>query len=196
MLKKQFTPIKLGAPGEEIGRKDLHQVISRFKVLHQSRLQHIQQFLLPRQRVFLDILALIFHQNHAALPGFHDTETPYGILDFKPGPIALQACRQYFKNFRYRRKALNQYAIEGIFLMGSVGSMAFSKTSDIDIWLCHDSTLNSKQLDHLQKKASAVETWAESLGAVAVLKIPLEMPGTPVKFIWPLMPVVFLFISQ
>ncbi len=163
MLKKQFTPIKLGAPGEEIDRKNLHQVISRFKVLHQSRLQHIQQFLLPRQQVFLDILALIFHQNHAALPGFYDPETPHGILDFKPGPVALQACRKHFRNFRYRRKALIQYAIEGIFLMGSVGSIAFSKSSDIDIWLCHDSTLNAKQLENLQKKASAVEAWAEHL---------------------------------
>ncbi len=162
-MDKKYQPIKLGAPGEEISKKDLFQIINRFKTLHQLRLQKTQQFLGPRQRVFLDILGLIFHQNHASLPGFVDTQAPCGILDFKPGPTALQACRQYFKNFQYRRKALSQYAIEGIYLMGSIGSMAFSKKSDLDIWLCHDANLDCSQLDLLQTKATAVEQWAASL---------------------------------
>ncbi len=162
-MDKKYRPIRLGAPGEEISKKDLLQIINRFKTLHQLRLQKTHQFLQPRQRVFLDILGLIFHQNHASLPGFVDTNAPHGILDFKPGPAALQSCRQYFKNFQYRRKALSQYAIEGIYLMGSVGSMAFSKKSDLDIWLCHADNLDRPQLDLLQKKATAVEQWAASL---------------------------------
>ncbi len=162
-MNKNYQPIKLGAPGEEISKKDLFQIINRFKTLHHLRLQKTQHFLQPRQRVFLDILGLIFHQNHASLPGFIDSHTPCGILDFKPGPVALQSCRQYFKNFQYRRKALSQYAIEGIYLMGSVGSVAFSRKSDLDIWLCHDKNLNPQQLDLLQQKATAVEQWADSL---------------------------------
>jgi adenylate cyclase class 1 len=47
--------------------------------------------------------------------------------------------------------------------MGSVGSIAFSKTSDMDIWLCHQADLSKPKLAELQKKASAVERWAATL---------------------------------
>ena len=163
-MKKKYPAINLGAPGEEISKKELHQVINRFKNLHQARLQRVQDFLHPRQKMFLDILALVFHQNHAALPGFVNNNTPAGILDYKPTATTFQTCKKFFKNFRYRRKALVQYAIEGIYLMGSVGSIAFSKSSDMDIWLCHIDSLTEEQLENLQKKATAVEKWAESLG--------------------------------
>ena len=48
--------------------------------------------------------------------------------------------------------------------MGSVSSIAFSKTSDMDIWLCHQPDLSPEELDELQQKASEVEKWAQSLG--------------------------------
>ena len=48
--------------------------------------------------------------------------------------------------------------------MGSVGSIAFSKTSDMDIWLCHQSDLSPEAIEELQKKATAIENWAASLG--------------------------------
>jgi len=47
--------------------------------------------------------------------------------------------------------------------MGSVGSIAFSKTSDMDIWLCHQAGLSRADLAELQKKARAVEQWAATL---------------------------------
>jgi adenylate cyclase, class 1 len=165
-VKEHYTlpSIHLGSPGEDICIKDLHTLKQRFKQLHQMREQRVQEFLQPRQRVFLELLPLLFHQNHPLLPGFISSETPVGIPDYKPSSQVIKTARQFTKNFSYSHRLLSHYAIEALFLMGSVGSIAFSKTSDMDIWLCHDPSLVPNDLHELQKKASAIEIWAASLG--------------------------------
>ncbi len=162
--KTNYPVIKLGSPGEDISKRDLHSIAKRFKNLNQLRLQRVQKFLQSRQQIFLDILPLLFHQNHPLLPGFISLDTPIGIPDFSPNKKAVHAAKQFSKTFTYKRKALLNHPIQGIFLMGSVGSVAFSKTSDMDIWLCHDPKLSIDSILELQKKALEIETWADSLG--------------------------------
>jgi adenylate cyclase class 1 len=160
----QERPIHLGSPGEEISIQDLQTIKHRFKRLNQLREQRIQDFLQPRQRAFLDLLPLLFHGNFPMLPGFISSTTPAGIPEYNPGIQTINAARQFAKNFNYTRATSHIYPIEGLFLMGSVGSIAFSKTSDMDIWLCHQSDLLPGAIDELQKKAAAIENWATSLG--------------------------------
>ncbi len=160
----QERPIHLGSPGEEISIQDLQTIKHRFKRLNQLREQRVQEFLQPRQQVFLDLLPLLFHCNFPMLPGFISSSTPAGIPEYHPGIQTINAAKQLAKNFNYPRVASHIYPIEGLFLMGSVGSIAFSKTSDMDIWLCHQSGLLAGGIDELQKKATAIENWAASLG--------------------------------
>ncbi len=159
-MKKKYLPIQLGAPGEEISSKDLHAVIQRFKNLNQFRLQSVQNYLYSGQRVFLNLLPLIFHENQALLPGYIGAEAAFGISNYRPAPQTLAAAKQFSKSYRHHKKAIEEPAIDAIFLMGSVGSIAFSKSSDMDIWLCHSRDLSSDQLQILQEKATAVEEWA------------------------------------
>ncbi|MGZ4968835.1 MAG: class I adenylate cyclase [Methylobacter sp.] len=160
----QEPAIYLGSPGEEISIQDLQTIKHRFKRLNRLREQRVQDFLQPRQQVFLDLLPLLFHCNFPMLPGFISSTTPAGISEYNPGIPAINAAKQLAKNFNYSRPASHIYPIEGLFLMGSVGSIAFSKTSDMDIWLCHQSDLSAGAIDELQKKATAIEVWAASLG--------------------------------
>ena len=155
--------IYLGSPGEDISVKDIRTVIQRFKHINKLRLDYIHTLLQKRQHVFLSLLPLIFHHNHALLPGFVSLETPAGILDYKPTIPSIRAVRKWVKNFSYRRKALTKYSIQGIYLMGSVSSIAFSKSSDMDIWLCHEAELTNVERAELQQKATNVEIWADSL---------------------------------
>ncbi|MCK9619346.1 MAG: hypothetical protein M0R47_02310, partial [Methylobacter sp.] len=55
-------PIHLGSPGEEISIQDLKTIRQRFKRLNQLREQRVQEFLQPRQQVFLELLPLLFHR--------------------------------------------------------------------------------------------------------------------------------------
>ncbi|MGZ5011597.1 MAG: class I adenylate cyclase [Methylobacter sp.] len=160
----QEPTIHLGSPGEEISIQDLQTIKHRFKRLNRLREQRVQEFLQPRQQAFLDLLPLLFHCNFPMLPGFISSTTPAGIPEYNPGVQTINAARQLAKNFNYTRPASHIYPIEGLFLMGSVGSIAFSKTSDMDIWLCHQSGLLPGAIDELQKKATAIEIWAASLG--------------------------------
>lgn len=160
----QEPAIHLGSPGEEISIQDLQTIKRRFKRLNQLREQRAQEFLQPRQQAFLDLLPLLFHGNFPMLPGFISSTTPAGIPEYSPSTRTIKAAKQFARNFDYIRVASHIYPIEGLFLMGSVGSIAFSKTSDMDIWLCHQSGLLPEAMDELQKKATAIENWAASLG--------------------------------
>ncbi len=160
----QDSPIHLGSPGEEISMQDLQSVKHRFKRLNQLRKQRVQEFLQPRQRIFLELLPLLFHSNVTMLPGFISSATPAGIPEYNPDAQTLNTARQFATNFNYTHIASHIYPIEGLFLMGSVGSIAFSKTSDMDIWVCHQSGLLPNAINELQQKVSAIEAWAESLG--------------------------------
>ncbi len=158
-----LSPIHLGSPGEDISKKDIHKVVQRFIHLNQTRLQRIQSFLQPRQGIFLELLPLLFHQNHPLLPGFISLETVAGIPDYTPSRQSILQAKSFSKHFNYKRRALREYPIHGVFLMGSVSSIAFSKHSDIDIWLCHAHGLLKPEIDELQAKATAIEKWSESL---------------------------------
>lgn len=158
----RYKPIHLGSAGEDISKKDLHAICQRFKNLNQLRLNRVQDFLQPRQRVFLTLLPLLFHENHPLLPGFISSETVAGIPDYSPNKQTIREAKQFSKGFNYKRKALLNYSIQSIFLMGSVSSIAFSKTSDMDIWLCYKPGLIPSELDELQQKAAAIEQWAFS----------------------------------
>ncbi|MEE9397792.1 MAG: class I adenylate cyclase, partial [Methylococcales bacterium] len=131
--------------------------------MHKQRLQRVQEFLQPRQRAFLELLPLIFHLNHPALPGFISSKTPAGIPDYMPGKRTLSKAATLSKSFDYKKRRLKNHPIHGLYLMGSVGSIAYSKKSDLDIWLCHQGNLSRNELDELQQKMNAIEKWASTL---------------------------------
>lgn len=162
-MKEKYPPIYLGAPGEEIGRKDLRAIKLRFKKLHQIKMQKILDFLHPPQQQFIDLLPLLFHGNYPLLPGFISSSTPAGIFEYSPSQRTLKAACKLITNFTYSAPAASKPTIEGLFLMGSVGSIAFSGNSDIDIWLCHHSELLPYEIDELEKKTQAIENWASTL---------------------------------
>ena len=111
--KNRLPSIKLGSPGEDISKKDLRAIIQRFKNLHQLQQKKIQNFLQPRQRVFLNLLPLLFHQNVPLLPGFISTDTPAGIPDYKPSRQTLYDAGQFSKSFTFKNRALASYPIWG-----------------------------------------------------------------------------------
>jgi adenylate cyclase class 1 len=164
-VSDQLPTLQLGAPGEEISFRDLRSISKRFKKLHHFKRESIRHILNSSQRQFLDALPLILDANHPALPGFISSATPAGIFDYQPDNRTLDAARKINRSFNYqpRRRNNSNAAIDGLFLMGSVGSLAFTKSSDIDIWLCHRAGLTAQEFDELQKKTKALESWAASL---------------------------------
>jgi len=157
-------PIRLGAPGEEIHRKHFGILARRFLHLHRQRLEKLHKCLNRRQRDSLDILPLLFHHNHPALPGFCGGLPPFGICDYRASASARQAIKRIAPGFDYRRRGNPEAPILALFLMGSVGSVAWSDNSDLDLWVCHRGDLDAEALQLLESKCREIECWAEGQG--------------------------------
>jgi len=148
----------------EIDALQLRAVRRRFVALNADRLRRVQESLEHRQRVFVQLLPLLFHINHPMLPGYLSNKVPCGISDYAPGKRCIQAARKLARSFSYRRRAHQRYAILALYMMGSTGTIAYSKTSDFDIWLCHRPGMPPEEIAALRDKADSIRSWAESLG--------------------------------
>jgi len=142
---------------------DISSIQQRFIHFNQLRLQRIQSFLPSQQQPFLKLLPLLFHENNPALAGFISADTPAGIARYAPNKETLSIAKSLSKTEVYSSSPAPNCLIQGIYLMGSVSSLAFSQSSDIDIWLCHEPSLSAVQKHKLQEKTTAIEHWASQL---------------------------------
>ncbi len=142
---------------------DINTIKKRFLTLNRDRLMRTRDSLRNRQRDIMDVLPLLFHSNHPNFPGYVSKTTPMGISDYAPGQRTLEAGKRLVRSFEHKKRALLQYDILSLFLMGSSGTIAYSSKSDFDIWLCHRPDLTTMQLAELQQKATLIEQWAESM---------------------------------
>jgi adenylate cyclase class 1 len=142
---------------------DLRAVRRRFLTINHDRLKRVHASLRDSQKSFLDLLPLLFHINHPMLPGYLSAKTPAGISDYSPTRRSVAAGKDLSQSFIYRRRAKRNFDIHAIFIMGSSGTIAYSATSDFDIWLCVRPDLSPAQQAALRRKAQGIESWAASL---------------------------------
>ena len=136
----------------------------RFLAVNRDRLRRVYANLTPRQREFLDILPLLFHINHPLLPGYVSKETPFGIDDYAPTDAAVRTARRLCRSFDHDRRSAQRYAIRALYMMGSPGTIAYSRDSDLDMWLCHDPELDAPAVEQLAAKARKLEQFAAEVG--------------------------------
>ena len=149
---------------EGSGPSHIQSIKRRFLLLNNERLNRVNSTLRSRQKIFLEILPLLFHTNSMDLPGFVSKKTPIGIADYSPSKKCIDETKKVSKNFKYARKAMRGFAIHALYLMGSSGTIAYSAKSDFDIWICHDPALKKSQVALLREKSDAISKWADSLG--------------------------------
>ncbi len=137
---------------EGSGPSHIQSIKRRFLLLNNERLNRVNSTLRSRQKIFLEILPLLFHTNSMDLPGFVSKKTPIGIADYSPSKKCIDETKKVSKNFKYARKAMRGFAIHALYLMGSSGTIAYSAKSDFDIWICHDPALKNHRLHYYAKK--------------------------------------------
>ncbi len=147
-----------------MNEQDIKKVKESFLKLTNARLKRTKELMRPKEVDFLDFLPLLFHVNHQSLPGFAGHNVPAGLAAYNPPESLLARAKKLWPSFDMPRKAQWNYDVQALFLMGSAGTVAFSKKSDFDVWLCHRPDLPQPQLDALQRKAVVVEQWAADLG--------------------------------
>ncbi|MGD9601285.1 MAG: class I adenylate cyclase [Gammaproteobacteria bacterium] len=152
------SPVK---PAREPRPRDLE---NRFVAVTHDRLRRAFDTLSTRQQDVVEMIPLLFHLTHPLLPGYCGPDTPFGIADYTPTRSAVTAARRLVKSFTHESNVLRSFAIRGIYLMGSAGTVAYSRDSDLDIWICHDEALSPAQVTLLQRKAAEIEAFALTQG--------------------------------
>ncbi|KPQ28687.1 MAG: adenylate cyclase, class 1 [Marinobacter excellens HL-55] len=147
-----------------IDRKTLRRLRDRFLLVNQQRWQRARSALTYRQQMVLDLLPLVFHRNHPALPGYLDGDCPQGIEGYTPVAEVLDAARRFARSFSYRDQGRSKTDLDSLFLMGSPGTLGHSVASDLDIWLCHREDLPEHGIRCLERKAESLSQWAATLG--------------------------------
>lgn len=147
-----------------LDRKHLTIIKQRFLDLNRERKVRTRSALANRQKVFFDLVPLIFHINHPMLPGYVSGLNCYGINQYEPGPEDIKLTKSISKSFKYNKRSKIRDDIQALYVMGSVGTVAHSDTSDLDIWVCYSDDLSRQQFQKLQSKCERVKSWALSLG--------------------------------
>jgi adenylate cyclase class 1 len=147
-----------------LGRKQLKRIVGRFQSLCELRLARIRATLTHEQRSFFDLLPLLWHVNHPMLPGFVSSDTPAGMIGFRPSREQLLLARRYVRGFKEVRQLHGRYPIRGLYLMGSMGSLGQTVGSDLDFWLCYDGKIKPAGVVALREKAALLEQRAAAVG--------------------------------
>lgn len=114
----------------------------------------------PNIRKVINSIPILLSTNYKRLPGYTDADAPCGIVNFEADTEAIKFLqgRFYAKEFEIRKK--NPF-IQMMAVMGSVGTIAYTRNSDFDYWVCVDRrSLPPEKLDPFLKKVEAVQNWA------------------------------------
>jgi len=113
------------------------------------------------------LLPLLLHCNTPSLPGYNPQLKISGIVNYTPGPVALSLAKQFFNFSPDTAPTLlsdSTPQIDGLYTIGSLGSLGQSANSDWDVWVC----INAIDLEHpnsdFENKCLAIEQWAAQLG--------------------------------
>ena len=151
-----------------IDRKVLATLRARFLAVNAERFERALQGMSTRQQLVLRLLPLLFHVNHPSLPGYVSGLAPAGLPGYEPDSDTLAEAQRLTRSFSYKPlRAEQAQPIQGLFLMGSLGTIAQEERSDLDVWVCHDSLLSPEQLAALQRKCELLTEWADGQGSEA-----------------------------
>ncbi|GAA3943504.1 class I adenylate cyclase [Litoribacillus peritrichatus] len=145
----------------------IQDIEKRFLQVNALRLQRTRDSLTIRQQGFIDLLPLLFHFNNPSLPGYCHKETPCGINNYRPGRESLSLPRSVTMSLKRQQQQKGNRAIQGIYLMGSTGTIAHSRRSDFDVWICTHQDMSLEESELLSRKCEKITEWAQKLGVEA-----------------------------
>ncbi len=146
-----------------LDRQNIALLNKRFLAVNDDRLERMRGALSDRQQLFMDVLPLLFHSNHPMMPGFVSRQTPSRVSHYKPSKRDVLVGKMVAKSFTLTFDPSAEDEIFGIYIMGSVGTIAQSERSDLDIWICHRPGIEKKRLAELQTKCDKITAWAMGL---------------------------------
>ncbi len=135
-------------------------------------------------QVILQLLPWLLNANHSAVPGFiKEMKEAFNVFNIGNNPDIVARENQFRKMFQVNDEKLSarhrtgNSDIQGIYTIGSVGTISQTSHSDCDIWICIDrSHFDDKSLQYLNRKLNLIKGWLDQR-----LKIPVYFFLTDVE---------------
>src|SRR5690606_23542065 len=126
--------LKPVAIDDGLDRQNLATLRKRFLSINEDRLKRMHSSMNDRPQQFLSVLPLLFHTNHLMMPGYVSRQTPCRISGYKPQDSEILSAKSLARSFTLQFEPGSVESIYGIYVMGSMGTIAQSGNSDLDIW--------------------------------------------------------------
>jgi adenylate cyclase, class 1 len=134
----------------------------QFKKYNEIRLGNLQRALSEQQSInVLDLIPLLLNTNSPDLPGhIPGARLPYGVCDFVASQRMVDFVTTRFPNAVVPRKRVDEPFIQMIALIGSCGTIAYTKQSDFDFWICYnEGSCDREAINLFKTKLRAIESW-------------------------------------
>lgn len=138
----------------------------RLDAINQLRVDRALAAMGPAFQQVYSLLPTLLHYHHPLMPGYLDGNVPKGICLYTPDETQRHYLNELelYRGMSVQDPPKGELPITGVYTMGSTSSVGQSCSSDLDIWVCHQSWLDSEERQLLQRKCSLLENWAASLG--------------------------------
>ena len=136
--------------------------LDKFNKYNGIKLGNLQRTLAEQQIVnLLDFIPYLLTVNTTDLPGHVPSEkVPLGICGYTPPPRLFEFLARWFPGLDVKRGRAGEPFIQMLALIGSCGTIAFTKQSDFDFWICyHEGRYDREAINLFKMKLRSIETW-------------------------------------
>ncbi len=135
-----------------------------FLVNNFRRLAWAEEKMERRQVELLRIVPFLLHTDHFDRAfGLYPQAPPCRVSCFMPDFTILELARKYFPGAVLPEENKDAVRIEGLYTIGSLGTVAQSASSDVDYWVCCDlDEIAEVDVQGLNTKLEAISQWADS----------------------------------
>ncbi|MBV1907247.1 MAG: class I adenylate cyclase [Pseudomonadales bacterium] len=138
-----------------IDLKTLNILEDRFRKQHQQRRSEIFKQFTTNQRIAMQVLPLLIHSGHAALPGYV-SHAPTGIDNYEPDDLTLANIKKITMSFTQPRLIQPTTNIQSLFIM-SCEAPDHNSISSVKLWVCCKKNTHAL----LEKKMHLIYIWAK-----------------------------------
>lgn len=138
----------------------------RLDAINQLRVDRALAAMGPAFQQVYGLLPTLLHYHHPLMPGYLEGNVPYGVSFYTSDENQLR----YLQDIEHKSRQpvavppKGEMPITGLYSMGSTSSVGQNSTSDLDIWVCHQSWLDGEERLALQKKCQLLQKWCAAMG--------------------------------
>ncbi len=138
----------------------------RLDAINQLRVDRALAAMGPAFQQVYSLLPTLLHYHHPLMPGYLEGNIPHGISFYTPDEtqIVWLDDLKVKSDISVTVPPRGEMPITGVYSMGSTSSVGQNATSDLDIWVCHQSWLDNEERLGLQKKCAQLQNWCAAMG--------------------------------